>query len=317
MDTRQSIGIVCSVLIWFLFFANLCWGQGIIFWDNPDGVYSMQPDEEKPARIWDGSLLAASPDGNFLLVGGGNLVPDLGIFDVKKNQIIEKIQLEQRAFLGTFDWSPDGRWIAYTGTEDKRFVETAEIFLFKPDGRQFRQLTFDGGAKISPLWHPNGHSIFYQKFGEPKHKVWEIQLQDPNRPQERKLFHEDAVFFGRWPFFDISPSGEEIAYCSFDGVYIADIDGLNHRRVTPAGFDRPFQVDWSPNGSQLVFSVGAGLPPTSYSLYIYSRDTGAIRRLINTEALAFRPMWVRNPLAVEPAGKLTTTWGEIKSPPTR
>jgi len=54
-------------------------------------------------------------------------------------------------------WSPDGRWIAYTSAESGR----AEVLVqpFPPTGEQW---TVSTGGGIEPLWSPDGRELFYR-----------------------------------------------------------------------------------------------------------------------------------------------------------
>ena len=169
-----------------------------------------------------------------------------------------------------------------------------------------------GGANSAFVWHPSKRSIFFQKI-EARHRVWEVTFQG-GASQERPIFPKDELFFSRRPFFSFSPSGKEVAYCAIAGVYIANDDGTNRRKITPAGFNKPFQIDWAPDGRQLVFTAGVKPP---HGVYIYSLDTGKLRTLTALDYLPSRPMWTNDALAINPSGKVATTWSALKQPPTR
>ncbi len=117
------------------------------------------------------------------------------------------------------------------------------------------------------------------------------------------------------PLYSFSPNGKEIAYISTtQGVYVANIDGTNHRRVFDNDrFKLLYQVDWSPNGQHLVFSASKKFGD-DFGLYIFSFASKRVRTIISLQDKKPRPFrWVEDSLAVQPVNKMTVTWGEIKN----
>jgi TolB protein len=55
------------------------------------------------------------------------------------------------------NWSPDGRWIVYSGNRSGDH----EIYSLSPDGAQQNRLTFSPGADEDPVWSPDGYWILF------------------------------------------------------------------------------------------------------------------------------------------------------------
>jgi TolB protein len=78
-----------------------------------------------------------------------------------------------------------------------------------------------------------------------------------------------------------SPDGSRIAFDSdrdgIRGVYIADADGQNVRRVSPDGFAAI--PSWSPDGNTLAFVRADAERPDVWNLWTLNLETGALRQV--------------------------------------
>ncbi|MDE0685563.1 MAG: hypothetical protein OXI63_21765, partial [Candidatus Poribacteria bacterium] len=186
------------------------------------------------------------------------------------------------------------------------------------------------------VWAPDAQSVFYNLASTDRlQEIWESNVNGQEKPKKHLPFLERAGFLSRYPFYAFSPDGKKIAYTPLhEGVFVADVEGRNHRKVVEhvhegifvvnanginlleeianRGLRQFFQVDWSPNGKYLVFSVDIGFG--NYGLYIYSFASQKVRRLVLLEdSLPILPRWVGNSLPVQPLNKMAVTWGTIKS----
>lgn len=73
------------------------------------------------------------------------------------------LSMQDRSFT-TPKLSPDGQWIVCMGNSfnpnDKK-SQNLDIFVVRADGTRFTQLTFHKGTDGSPIWSPDGKSIYF------------------------------------------------------------------------------------------------------------------------------------------------------------
>ncbi len=77
--------------------------------------------------------------------------------------------------------SPDGSCIICVGTTEGNQTKPANLDLYKIniDGTKLTQLTFHGGHDVSPVWTPDGKSIFFlsqRGNQEGKYNVWKMEF---------------------------------------------------------------------------------------------------------------------------------------------
>ena len=77
--------------------------------------------------------------------------------------------------------SPDGRWLICTGSSISELTQkrNTDIYAIRVDGTQLTQLTFHPGNDISPIWSPDGHSIYFisqRGSAEKYYNVWKMDF---------------------------------------------------------------------------------------------------------------------------------------------
>jgi serine/threonine-protein kinase len=74
-----------------------------------------------------------------------------------------KLFLESRFFLSHAEFSPDGRWIAYTSNESGG----REVYVqpYPGPGEKVRVSTDSTGGGTEPIWAPDGRELLYRGFG--------------------------------------------------------------------------------------------------------------------------------------------------------
>jgi len=141
-------------------------------------------------------------------------------------------------------WSPDGKWLAYTNTNS--------IWIVASEGGSPRQLTTaaDQVAENELRWSPDGKTIAY--FGADKTLRLTAVTVGPSQVLTRIPLAN--YFLGlSW-----SPDGSKLAYTTIEKAWIISASGGEPREI-PVGFEgRMTQIDWSPDGRNLVFMGATG-----------------------------------------------------------
>ncbi len=320
MYTRNKT-LLLSVIILSIFCINMvCWGQGLFVFSLRGDAYMMRPEDTEPTLISNElGRFTPSPNGRFLADTGRDINEknNLYIRHLHTGKKIRSLKLQAH---NRFDicWSPDGRWIVYASTpvfiRDQAVV--SDTHLISPDGKQHRHLHEQVGKEpIGFVWAADSRSIFYNSLSSGRRgEIWQLNINGKQNPKKHKPFYEGARLLSTYPNYEFSPNGKQIAYTSHEGLFVADVDGANHRRVVDnEGFKLLYQVDWSPNGQHLVFSASKKFLE-DYGLYIFSFASKKVHPLITfQDRLPRRPRWVRDSWAVHPSNKMAMTWGAIKN----
>ena len=90
------------------------------------------------------------------------------------------LSMENRSFT-TASLSPDGRWILFVANTPKKpnVQENLDIYVVRSDGSRLTQLTYHQGHDLSPVWAPDGQSIYFlSQRGSDKgtFNIWEMNF---------------------------------------------------------------------------------------------------------------------------------------------
>ncbi|MBQ8704492.1 MAG: PD40 domain-containing protein [Bacteroidales bacterium] len=90
------------------------------------------------------------------------------------------LSMENRSFT-TASLSPDGRWILFAANTPKKpnVPENIDIYVIRADGSRLTQLTYHQGHDLSPVWAPDGKSIYFlSQRGSDKgtYNIWEMNF---------------------------------------------------------------------------------------------------------------------------------------------
>lgn len=167
-------------------------------------------------------------------------------------------------------WSPDGTRIAFASDRSG----PAEIFVMNADGGDQRRVTSNTARDRTNAWTADGRQIVYDKeFSE----LFVVSADGTGG--ERKLAD------GWGPA--TSPYGDKVAYTG-GGLVTIVLDGSDRRQVTdPAQAD--FGPDWSPGGTDLVFTRPSGDDRDLYR--VHANGVGLVRLTTTPGRSEVGPVW--------------------------
>lgn len=124
-----------------------------------------------------------TPDGENLLITRNNKNTRFGeiwMINIKKGTETMLLSDPDQGFSSPAI-SPDGKTIACVGVtlKTENQPQNLDIYTFKIDGTRLTQLTFHGGHDVSPIWAPDGKSIFFlaQRANlKGKFNVWQMNV---------------------------------------------------------------------------------------------------------------------------------------------
>jgi TolB protein len=204
-------------------------------------------------------------------------------------------------------WSPDGKMIAFYSSRD---VQWGDMYIMDADGANVKRITFNNRVIIGLSWAPAQKIAFTYGLNRMDNPIFVIEPDGKNqtRLSKQQVWTADPAW---------SPDGKKIAYAfdkdgNFDvtvnwEIYVMDADGSNVKRLTdnPA-YDR--WPTWAPDGTKIAFT--SDRDGGKYNIYVMNADGSNVKRLTYTSGMM--PSWFGSSYAVEPAGKLKSTWGKIK-----
>lgn len=194
-------------------------------------------------------------------------------------------------------WSPDGKWMLYTGEVGK----VRKIFRKDLASGQDSQLTHGDFDELQPAWSPDGKRIAFVRARQPSVKlqpadvfgwfqdgdIWELDLASG---EESKLA-ENAFN----PAY--SPDGQHIAVdASWAGprrIWLLDHQGHNPQQITTDTSEEfaHFAPSWSPDGKQIVFQ---NLVRTKFDVRVVTLDSKRMNWVTNDFSINLRPSWSRS-----------------------
>ena len=253
---------------------------------------------------------AAFPGKNGRLVFQRPVGQQSDLFTVKPNGKALHRLTRTRLFEDRAEWSPDGRQLAFAGSNLSGSRE--EIWTMSAGGRQRRALTSFGTTSAAPTWSPDGRIAYFTLSDFPSPATED----DPLPPAEIHSMAADGTDDQRltndaeiqtdpsW-----SPDGSTIAYIhwcevpgeegAFDlGLYVMNRDGTGQRPLLACSAKRFISnVNWSPNGRRIVFEVATAHPrgrsgaDRQSDIAVINADGTGLRRLTRTAALETHPVW--------------------------
>jgi Tol biopolymer transport system component len=300
----------------------------IVFTRKNSGVWVMSADgknEEQPIAERHQDAPAWSPDGKQIAFAAHmrGKDPDRGIEIYIMNadgSNIKQVTEDLASYDVSPTWSPDGKQIAFTKCvfDAKWREKSSAICVMNSDGSNVRKLIDDTamrGSPRAPDWSPDrGRIAFHETDTNSPNRVW---IMDADGSNARMVYK-----WGEHPAW--SPDGRRIVFASKQAawkawksidIYMMDADGSNVKILTDVGPSWDTYPEWSPDGTKIVFcsDLHNPVPEEPLDIYVMDADGTNVQRLTNTPWMEWFPdWWGPFSYAVEPDGKLRSTWGKLK-----
>ncbi len=161
-------------------------------------------------------------------------------------------------------WSPDGKYLTYTGQRNNEF----DIYVIPSNGGNEVRLTDAPGLDDGSEYSPDGKYIYFNSVRSGRMQLW--RMKPDGKEQEQLTFDE----YNNW-FPHISPDGKWIAFISYgDDVKPSDHPFYKrvYLRLMPVSGGKPKVIayvyggqgsintpSWSPDSKKIAFVSNSGL----------------------------------------------------------
>ncbi|MDX2136867.1 MAG: hypothetical protein SF123_02140 [Chloroflexota bacterium] len=167
-------------------------------------------------------------------------------------------------------WSPDGRSIAFTSDRDGRIA----VYIMDAAGERLRRvIPVDSGA-VAVNWSSDGQRLYLFSFTGNQQLIFTVNLdgsgyEQVNEQNARDAIQRDLDIDPASVSGSISPSGEYRLFSAFRegswGIYVADSQRQNARRLADAGRQYAEAPVWSRGGEWVAFIA---LTSTGLDLFV-------------------------------------------------
>lgn len=161
-------------------------GKSIYFTKSDGGrfyVWNVNLESSLLTQYSEGFTPSLSKDGKTLVITRNNKSSTRGeIWSIDLVAGTETLILNsEKMGFSSPQLSPDGKLIVCVGSTEKttNTPENLNIYTIRPDGTGLTQLTFHPGHDVSPVWAPDGKSIYFiSQRGNPtgKFNVWRLDF---------------------------------------------------------------------------------------------------------------------------------------------
>lgn len=177
-----------------------------------------------------------------------------GVGKIKKNRVEGMIITKKGIGNVLPAWSPDGKKIAFCGSESADYLTLTSLKVYDTESKKFK--TIKGGVNAPVAWSEDGSKFLYSRVKRGKHgsHYYDLYFYDIKKKKEHRLTNARRTLSA-----DLSPDGRQIVSVvqkdGTDNLFLFDDNGKPVRSLTNfsygEGLDMPH---WSPNGKSIVFS---------------------------------------------------------------
>lgn len=215
------------------------------------------------------------------------------------------------------DWSPDGSAIAFDRTDPQ--TGTARLWTVSTSGENAHQISqlcdaAGGGADCAnederaPAFSPDGKQLAFSRSWGALDEAHNKQIQysdlylmspDGTNVQRLTFLTNDKPYSGAVSNPSWSPDGKQLTFeyrtsatgqpANSRAIYVVGVDGTGLRQLTPWELRAGERADWSPDGTQILFTTypaGADNAPGG-GIYTVHPDGTAIGALTPAPSTAF------------------------------
>jgi WD40 repeat protein/Big-like domain-containing protein len=222
----------------------------------PPSMWTMAPDGSDQQLLLDSlnypESPRVSPDGHTVVFEDWGLLYTVDAAGLAKHQITTTLA---NNFVPA--WSPDGRWVLFTGYRSGG--DTSHVYVVHPDGTGQRQLTFGPSSTYGAVWSPDGSQILVmQEINDTSGALvqWEAAVMDSGGRNPRVVKTFCCGYTAGFPAW--SPDGGSLLFLdggsSHWSIGRLRLSDSSYAVLADAQGNRP--GEWSPDGQSIVYGAG-------------------------------------------------------------
>jgi TolB protein len=171
-----------------------------------------------------GTLYAWSPDAKRIVYEAVRGLVIVEVRNARKRFLVQSPTL----LIQNPDWSPDGRWIAFT--RQRGPGRGSDLYVVAPDGRGLHRLTH-GRDILRPVWSPDSERIAYLVYESTNELKMGVFVANADGSDARRLGTETDDSRPAW-----SPDSSKVIWTDFEPrLVIASADGRGRPRELTKG----------------------------------------------------------------------------------